>query len=360
MRFTPVVLFLLSVFLGCTQSKEEDLFNFPIRDEISPRIENIKPQLISEKEYGFYDFLIIGNRCIGAMPTNTPQGFFYSVESIGGADDDPIFLCRRGRGPDEFLSLIPSIDLTEDGHLHVFDTMKSEIVEIDLEDSITQITTSVVSRQPLEMENISTNSFLSSYYLPDQQILFFDSGADVQSDEVKRTPDYVVYNNQDGKAYHLNCFRDRPLRHSRKAISPKLTLALFDCVNPSRNKLCSVMGRWPQINITDLRSRQTFGVRIKGMSHFARKRIRYHFMDVTATDDRIFALYANGVDASVAERSTLDLFVFDWSGKVLARYATGETFIRCSVSGDNLYLAKLTDNGALQLYCISIKDMPGL
>ena len=357
MRNRAIVLSIISLFLGCSQSEEDGLFNFPIREELLPRIEKIEPQLISEKEYGFYDFLIIGDSCVGAMPPNTPQGFFYSVESIDGAKDNPFFFCRRGRGPDEYLSLIPSVDLTKDGHLHVFDTMRSEMVEIDLEDSITDYSTSVVSKLPLERENMPTNSFLSSYYLSDRQILFFDSGADVQTEEVKRIPDYVIYEKQDGKTIHLNFFRDRPIRHSRKAVTPKLTLALFDCVNPSRNKLCSVMGRWPQINITDLRSEQTFGVRIKGLPHFTGKRLQYHFMDVTATDDRIFALYANGVDASIAERSALDIFVFDWNGNVMARYATGGTFIRCSVAGDNLYLARLTENGTMQLYSIAIKEM---
>ncbi len=353
MRFrglTGVIFFWLC--FGCTRISEKNLFKFPVEtipdigytDTLSPVSVLANADLI--------EFNVVEKSIISYMLTGPD---YLSVTPVDG-EKATFGLCRKGRGPGEFISMAPSFDY-DDGHLNLMDAHLGKYYSLNLKESLDSAKTIIDKSCTLPWTYDRFNPILAAFSIGKDSLLVYQTVVENSFGRGdSNRPIYVLLKLSTSEVVkQYDCFGRVP-SHSRTEmlLDTQQLLHVWHCMNTERNRLCFAMLRTPQINIMDIHTGFTRGFRLDGRPRLNRNRMYLYFLSVCSHENFIYALYSGdeGMNPSSTPLSPATLYVFDWEGRIHEKYLLDAPYQRCVVTADGIYLSKWEDNSGMGLYFV--------
>lgn len=337
--------------VSCTAVSEKELFRFPVMEvrDVS-RSERMSPEKVFPNTLDLTGFALCEDMLI------VPATFVsdYCLDIIDLASGEPWQqLCRKGRGPGEFLSVSPLFSVTDESVI-VYDGGTGKVSEVNvvgenIGDIAHQVKLEIPSGQGAPM-------IMSSYKVNEEEIVAYNSiQAPIEYVSIEN-PFYALYDFKNGKkkqSYDL--FDAAPLSRFSEWTSTT-AFDLRDCMNREKTTVCFAMGAMPILGFLDIQSGKAKGFRLKGAPASFSKENRFFFSGVCAHDEVIFALYLGktGVELESASGRTTMLYKIDWNGRILKKYELEGVFRGCYATKDRLYLSKVEDNLNWGLYQLNI------
>ena len=342
------LLFGLFLVLSCARIDEQDFFRFNLVDSESPsEIESVEIDTVINTGAKLVD-------CAIAYPylfSNESGDNLFSVTDISTGS----YLgqwCRCGRGPEEPLYVLPISELYHKGNdlfADLFSYHGGKLLVWNVSESLrsdTDVYEGVVNLEYSEQ----VVPFRSLHRICDSLVLVCDTRLSPSVDEMIAAPSYDLYNTHSGKFVSgYNLFNMIVKKTSNPRFTSKSFLSISDCMKPDRTKIAFAMRYMPVINILDLKSGEVKGIRLKGAKGFTTRKQVCHFVDISADDDYIYALYygKERVDGSFPEI----LHVFDWGGNWVSTKKLSHHASALQVSSGRLYLYNFGSD-ALMSICL--------
>lgn len=342
-----ICLFCLVIPVGCRQAPNTNkYFSFLISEIDMPEIsDTLIPEQVCDSSWTYQAWYIDDDRGVFLSPIVYADSVFVSVEDITTGAVLGRY-CKKGRGPQEFLS--PFASDYKDGRLSIYDIMTNRYSEIDIEASIAQGRSLFVRNTTLDSLEEDYLTLFSIHKWKDS-LLAYNMGQNPMSQDLTRMPDYTIFNIDNGeKVRDLHLFKNIPLSDKRREIKyvpVKSRMGATDWLGEELNKMCFAMYFIPQLNIVDLSTGKAEGFFLKEKKRTSLLNGYRHYHDITATRDYIFALYYGEKEDTILSGVTqTDLHVFDWAGRFLARYCIPAVANACQVSENGLYVTLFSNN----------------
>ena len=345
MKSRVLVLGLLSVF-SCNRVDEQDFFRFSLFD-VDPPVEVVPLEI---------DHVVN----TGANLVDCAISYPYVI-SVGSSDclfsitdiSSGTYLgewCKSGRGPKDPLYVLPLTEVYyrgDDMLADLFSYHEGKLLVWNISESLRS--KSDVYDSVIDVEYQETFvPFRSVHRLSDSLVLVNDTRQLPEVNEMIAAPSYDLYNTLSGRYV---CGYDLFNMIVKKTSDPRFTsksfLSVSDCMKPDKSKIVFAMKYMPVINILDLETGQTKGIRLNGARGFTTKELVCHFVGISADDDYIYALYygKERVDDSYPEI----LNVFDWEGNWVSIKKLNHHASALQVSGDSLYLYNFNSDALMSI-----------
>ena len=330
-----VVAFIVLVVFACSP-KDRDYFGqeVTIVDDI-PEIEAIA--LTPVREYGFNlsNFNVFGNVLISHQ--NQGESHFILLDIRSGEELGT--MCIRGRGPDEFISVLPHVGILGET-VSVLDFAKMSYYEINLPKTLAEGRTQIENSCSIEPSRPGQVPYANVHKLPGGKVIFYDFCYRIGAAEpsLEDIPHYAVFDSGTGKMierYPLggpNC-----ARYLKEHSSHPFLFYPYDCVSPTGEKLCFVLADYPIYGFIDLQTGARQLYRIAEKKDHVDGELVYHFSGVCTDGSYLFALYQGRVRPSSSEGNTM-LYVLTWSGEIKTKYVLPGMFSEIQCSDEVLYL----------------------
>lgn len=325
----------LLFLISCNRIDEQDFFKFDIVDADSP-------VMVSPVEID--NMINTGVRLVDCA-ISYPYVFSYeSGDHLFGITDisSGKYLgkwCLRGNGPEDPLYVLPITDIyykggdmTADlfsyhgGKLMAWNISESLRSDTDVYDDVIKID---YAEQPVP--------FFSVYRVSDSLALVLDTRQNAHVNEMIAAPSYDLYDTSSGNLVkRFDLFNMVVSKSSDRHFTSKSYLSVSDCMKPDKSRIAFAMRYMPVISVLDLKSGRTTGIRLKDAKSFTTRKLIAHFVDISADDDYIYALYygRKRVDGSFPEI----LHIFDWDGNWVATRKLSHHASALQVSNGRLYL----------------------
>ena len=334
MKKVALILGLMSL-MSCNRIDEQDFFKFDIVDADSP-------DMVTPVEV---DNMI--NTGVKLMDCAISYPYVFSNESgdhLFGITDisSGKYLgkwCLRGNGPEEPLYVLPITDIYnigEDMIADLFSYHGGKLLTWNISESLrsdTDVYDDVIkidySEQPVP--------FFSVYRVCDSLTLVYDTRQNAYVNEMIAAPSYDLYDTSSGNLVkRFDLFNMFVSKSSGRHFTSKSYLSVSDCMKPDKSRIAFAMRYMPVISVLDLKSGQVKGIRLKDAKSFTTRKLICHFVDISADDDYIYALYygRERVDGSFPEI----LHIFDWEGNWVSTRKLSHHASALQVSNDRLYL----------------------
>lgn len=337
---------------GCKDTpKEQSFFQYHLtvlKDRIPVReisLEKHQEDTINLAECVIKDSIVI---------TPSRGDYLFEVCSLSSGSE-PLFLCRKGRAANELVSSAPLSEIIERGgdrcaYLYSVSENKCFLWNIDKSLGAGE---DVFDRY-IRFDSDIAPVLMSIWWLDEDSILAFDSSQNPYKTSELNAPRYVKYSVSDGKQigeYDLFNSMDVPVS---SAIPAAVLLSSVDCIRPDRKKVAFAMSYMPILSILDIDSGEAEGYMLPDTHHLELDVLRWHFADIAADEDYIFALYSgnelyNGNGTDIPDI----MYVFDWNGKALQKIRLGNRFTNIQLDRDILYFTS-PDNS---IACMKVADM---
>lgn len=342
---------LVSFFcVSCTTVSEKKLFRFPIKEvpDVS-RTEKISVEKVFSETLDLTGFALCENKLI--VPATFKSD--YCLDIIDMASSDPRKqICRKGRGPEEFLSVFPLFSVTDESVI-VYDGGTGKVSEVNVVgENPGEIAHQVKLEVPLGQ---GAPMIMSSYKVNEEELLVFNSIQAPLKYVSIESPYYALYDYINGKEKQtFNLFDATPLSRFPEWTATT-AFDLRDCMNNEKTSVCFVMGTMPVFGILDILSGKVRGFRLKDAPAFFTKENRLFFSGVCAQDKYIYALYLGKTGSELMlETGRTILYKIDWNGHILKKYELDGVFRGCIATQDKLYISKVEDNYNWGLYQLDI------
>ena len=357
-RFKGLVAFLLGLFLlvGCGQIPEESVLLFPVRevgDNSTTR--SLAPKQVFPDSVPLSGFRIVGDCLVSSAGFMSDH--FIDIYDLSTGELKESF-CRKGRGPGEFLAISPLF--SSDGDvLSLYDAgtglytqMKLNLLEIDSAEIVNQV-------KIIVPDGKNAPVIMSTYRMNDREMLAYNSIQGELGYVNIESPYYAIYDVITGRELQTyNIFDANLIKKRSGEYEQMVSLALDDCLDDRKERLCFVMNQMPIVAIVDLASGKTQGIRLKGAVPYSADNPVFHFRSVCADESHIYALYYGKRPEEVLPESTDTLmYVFDWNGNFVEKISLNGLFLSCRNSQDKIYLARLGLDQQTYLYELSKKDV---
>ena len=243
-------------------------------------------------------------------------------------------LCKRGNGPNEFLSFI---------HREQY-VLENNDIKLWGYDDITKIfclnLTESIKNDSLQIDTIVTHDWNTKHNRCWSYLFMLDDDCFL----IKNQPESLFHN--DGRNIELPAFHiyKKDLDNKQKTYQPynqmpfedqtdfdaDLLFYSTDCMKPDKSKIAMGMERLAQINILDLETGILRGFRLENTPDFKdvkmpdgtiQKSLMFYYSDLCADDDAIYALYANCSLERIENYpiQTNQVHVFDWDGNFIKK-----------------------------------------
>ena len=337
----------LVMLVGCKQIPNTNkYFSFPISEiEIPDISDTLDLKQVCDSDWTYQAWYIDDKRGIFLLPIVYADSTFVTIEEIPTGAEHGRY-CIKGRGPQEFLSPIAS-DYC-DGGLCLFDLMTNRYSELDIASSVAQgrsVFTRIVSLDYCGEDYLT----LFSIHKWKDVLLAYDMGQNPMSQSLTRSPDYVLFNLENGeKVKNLNLIQNVPLsdrKREKNMVPVKSRMGAADYLDADSNRMCFAMYSIPQLNIVNLETGVAKGLILKERKNTSFQKGYRHYHDVTATRDLIFALYFGEEETKLLSGETkTELHVYDWEGNFLVRCLIPYTVNSCQASAEGLYVTRFSNN----------------
>lgn len=340
MKFLPLITLGVFMTVSCSQVDERDFFRFRMSETGTGclvRQLSLKGSMlpdIASPDCMIKDSLVINSG-------NSSEYLFH----ISGIDGDLVgSFCRRGRAGNEPLSGLPlSETYFMDGDLcaDVYSFMDMKLFVWNITRSISEgrdIYEDII--QFKDEDEARLKPWMSLYRLDENRIIVYNSMQSGYSDTYVDTPSYQIYDLSEGRlSRQYDLFNIVDLDPKNPMLTANAFLSSEDCIKPDRSKIAFAMSLMPVYCILDLSTGKAAGYRIKGLPGMRTDEYRWHFADIQADDDYIYALYSGEVMFNDEGTDVPDvLYVMDWDGNLLCRYDMSRRFSGLSLDGHKLYL----------------------
>lgn len=325
-------------------------------------------------DQAFFKYPVIHTTCVQSTVALSPALCFGPIEDavLCASVVDSLLLTKvyssdfsyvlrnlnTGETINSYLSAPSSLnDVVFDGrNVDIYDIASGCLTKVD-------ITGAAMHDLDAEVDSIELNAgvfapYTHVYRVYDNQVLAFDSANSICEDRLESIPKFILFNSGGKKVREFDCFKDIPLVPDKNwAFSTKGLMDATLCFDTDRKKMAFCMWHMPQINIMDLETGETFGVKLKGKNKFTHRRSVYHFVSVCSDSSHIYALYC-GISEEKYHRMSEpnSLYVFDWAGNMLANYSLDALYTRVMLSGGKLYLERYEEDN-WSLYSVPPDDM---
>lgn len=338
-------------FISCSRVAEQDLLLFHVKEvgDVQQAV-TVVPQKASDALY-LAGFVVRGDELI------TAAGFMadYCVDVVNLSSGDVVRrLCRKGRGPGEFLSVSPFFSL-EDSSITVFDAAVGAVSEIPLDGDPSSVSPKVRLEAP---PGKGTPAIMSTYKLSGPQVLAYNSiqgsAAFVSTD----TPYYAIYNLDSGKEEReFRLFDTAPLETVNEEWIRMNTFALVDCIDDAKGTVCFAMNTMPVYGFLDIRSGEVRGFRIKGAPAYSSEELNMCFTGICSQGRYLYALYFGKPSSQHQPGAGTVLYKLDWDGRILGKYGLDGLYRGCYATHDELFLSKVEDSQTVCLYRLKTSDL---
>ena len=309
--------------VACSENPEKEMLKFPVKEVADlPQAVSLTPEKVPMELLTPYLFSI--NVFDGKLLTNADLQTDHCVDAYDVNSGEFLAgLCRKGRGPEEFVGALPHS--VTDGALVVLDN--GTISEVSLaEETFGDVLHQVRLQEP---KAGFYPIIASAYKLAGGDVLIYNSIQSSPEFVAIENPCYAIYDWESGaekRSFELFDAAKVPEMERNFAFDTR------DCVDAAGTTLCFVMGRMPVFAFLDIASGQARGFRLKGEPAFTADIQQQFFTGVCTQDKFIYALY--GPD----EKNRTSLYKLDWEGKLLNKYALEGFYINCYATPDKLYL----------------------
>ena len=342
---------------ACSEIPEKDLLKFPVKQIADlPQAVALTPEKVlpdSSEVSSIIGFAVLNDKLIANADFMADHCLdvydLASGELLQG-------LCRKGRGPGEFLFASFPLCSIEDESLFVYDVLAGKAAEVSLAEADFGCVTHQVS---IETPKVGTPPVLMSHHKT--------AGGDVIAyNSIQAEVEYLAIENPYYALYDWNSGEEKRAYELFDASSVKgaTSFALGDCLDDRGTTLCFAMNYMPVFGFLDLESGKVAGFRLKDAPAFSDKKRQAFFGGVSAQGENLFALYFGGkedVGMSVSETDRTTLYKFDWEGKLLGKYELDGIYMICQATPDKLYLLKACGEPGwipdYALYQLDMKDL---
>lgn len=235
---------------------------------------------------------------------------------------------KTGRARNEFTGGAVVTQQFENGTLWINDVNKATLAKVNLKASLDSSTCVV------DKEMVTAGRVVNAFYVNDSTILY--------EQETMDNYRIYVYNTLQGKAieqYDL-------YTPCRDAFGVYYSYMLL---HPNKDKLVAVMSTLNQVNFLTVKDGKRKAVSLYEESVLEKDygKQKQYYCDVTATGDRIYALYMNqSKEESFDKPKPMEIHVFDWDGNFKERLLVSEYVFNIAVNeqGNYLYGLNLDNN----------------
>lgn len=248
---------------------------------------------------------------------------FWNVSSWKSGTDFGDFVLR-GRGPTELLSCSFFIDVYPfQGKTHalLYDFSSTSFFRWDVTSSLES------GRTILEKESSLNRQIpLMSFFKTEEgEIVINDSGQNAFTEEMLSPPRVLLFDPVSMTIRDsIPVFRPVNYRCEDNPVVSKVIFNSSDCYHPSSHFLCMAMTCFPAIVFVNTQTKELSTIVIRGQPHsIARKGFR-SFQSVSASDDRIYALYSGEKRRKEVACKATVLYEFSWDGDLLNKYRLKE------------------------------------
>lgn len=349
LKCLKVLLLLMTV--SCSQ-EQKDYLDFPVKEIELPKVsKTLSPgQTLLRDSPEYEDFVVDENHVVGILSPARVNQEFLAAEDLSNGDYLGAFF-RRGRGPEEMLNPVFSLDYYK-GHLYLFDIVLSRFYDLDIKQSLTESRSVFMNRWDIKKEG-QIRAFLSAHYIDKERMIAYDFAANPRANELYRIPYYVIYDLKTGeKIEEIECFKDVPLEE-KKHVDPKSRLGLVDCLDADRRFLYFGMMSMPVVGRIDLNTRDVKGVWINKEKDSDKS---ITFQSVSARGGKVYALYNNGEQAVDGEVQS-SLAVLSKDLLRMKVYSLDDIYRRCFAGEDGLYLLRADYAGESSICLIPWEEL---
>lgn len=349
-RVSCLLAVLCAIVSGCSHVAEQELLSFPVSEENDrSQAEVVFPEKITGA-LNLLGFAVRGNELIVTSDFMAD----YCLDVIDLTSGETVRqLCRKGRGPGEFLSISPFFSL-ESETVTVYDYPSRTLSDVSLSG---EIIGSAIHRVELEATPKRGQPIIqSSYKVFDTQLLAYNSIQGSAEFVSIDTPYYALYDLESGaEKRQFTLFASSPMDDYSEDVRMN-AFSLVDCINPQKTSLCFALSSMPVYGFLDIRTGKVKGFRIKGAPSFSATELQMCFTGICAQNDCIYALYFGRPAKEHMPGVNTYLYKFDWNGRILGKYELDGLFRSCYATPDALYLSKVEDNQTLCLYRLETRN----
>ena len=348
------LLFVVSLLaVSCARVSEKDLLQFPVKVETvaSPSVA-ISPEKVFPDPLCLVGFGTSGDKMI--LTANLTNDHCLDVIDLATGETLQQ-LCRRGRGPGEFLSISPCFSFG-DGSVVVYDTGAAIFSEVSIDGGLNG---NVTHQMKLKVKPGRANPIIiSSYKVSEHEMLAYNSIQGSMEYVSIENPYYALFDwNSGDELRGYNLFDASKIQRYSEGVKVG-AFALEDCLNAQKSTLCFAMNSMPVFGFLDISSGKVKGIRLKGEPAYSVKEPRICFSGICAQGEYIYALYSGELQSTYSpDTSKTSLYVLDWQGRILKKYELDGLYQYCCANPDKLYLSRIESDLQMYLYQLDIKEL---
>lgn len=257
-----------------------------------------------------------------------------------GNDSLTCFACRRGRAHNEMTSVLPVSEIFEigaDRYANLYSVPENKFFLWNIDESLR--TGKDIYEKCTRLDTTVTNSLMSLWRVDESHIIAFNSFQDPYTMSVTDTPKYIQYDIESGQIYREYAVFNS-VEYESSAIPSMALLSNVDCMSPDRGKIAFAMSYMPVISILDLNTEDVDGYVLPNTHRLDLNIQRWHFADIEANEQYIFALYSG---EELYNESGTDipktLYVIDWHGRILLKAELDSRYTQIHLDGETMYFA---------------------
>lgn len=227
---------------------------------------------------------------------------------------------KAGRARNEFTGGTVVTQQYETGKLWINDVNKAVLMRVNLNASLDSSVCIV------DKEFVTSGRVINAFYVNDSTIVYEQETKDnyrIYMLDILKGKAIVQYDLYAPCEDAFNVYHSNMLLH------------------PNKNKLVAVMSTLNQVNFLSLKEGKKKAISLyeKSLLEKDYEKQRQYYCDVTATSDRIYALYMNqSKEDSFDKPKPMEVHVFDWDGNFKERLLVNEYIFNITVNEQGKYL----------------------
>lgn len=259
-----------------------------------------------------------------------------------------------GKGPKEFLNVTPIFQQMTN---RKGDIVSPFVAVNEFKYGIFNITESIKTKQTildtvidLQWEENFINPFIFIFSINDSLVLAKKQPNNL-SDKTKYTlPEYQLLNFHQSEAVKkievFKHFNNKNIGELNESI-----LLSYDKIKPDKTKLAMAMVYMAQVNILDLKTGVSKGIRLKKtpdideLEKLTEKEMKIYFKDIAVSDEYIYALYIDSKNEENDFHENLKsdiIYVYDWEGNVKKKIKLDKELDNIAIDKTNTFLYGIT------------------
>ncbi len=355
---------LLIVSCG-SKSNDSDIFN--------GEIINIEDKNVVTKELEFNDITFKGPN-LGelavfdslAIYMNTKlHSYWYQIFSLNTHEEVGHF-AMKGNGHNEFTPVGPVFNFCiEKNNLKtlIFEPNREKIHIWNITESLAKKSTVIESSVNIPWRKENKGACFNEIFLKDANTVYAKVSSIPINDHEATLPYYQIWNLRSGeKTSEIHVFKKSVINKATH-ILPEVLLYSHDAIKPDGSKIAQAMGKIPQLNIIDVRTKEVIAYRLDYDMSLpdleTTKEFKSYFIRICADDDHIYTVFWGKGSWGIKEIPCVNrIYVFDWDGHLVSKVTTKHCIDEIAVDPVNriLYTTSPMDE---KLYYIKTDELVG-